>query len=154
MIMQFSQVLHVALGVVNAISPDRRAAMAEERLIHLAKNHGFAPAPGTRRDEIWEAAADVLSRVENLYHEGRLDEMLCNLPPHSPGADPLNLINRTASRVAVGIGRDNYRALASACIHALGRWVQIHPDVDIAHQPSTKLPWELALDRPLLDLDV
>ncbi|HEY0520487.1 MAG TPA: hypothetical protein VGC84_13415, partial [Ilumatobacteraceae bacterium] len=91
MSMQFSQVLHVALGVVNAVPTERRAALAEERLIYLASNHGFSPAPGTRRDEIWEAAADVLSRVDKLYHEGRLDEMLCGLPPHSPGVDPLNL---------------------------------------------------------------
>jgi hypothetical protein len=151
---QFSHVLQVALGVVNAVPLERRAAMAEERLIHLATAHGFAPAPGTRRDEIWEAAADVLVRVEKLYHEGRLDAMLCGLPASSAGAEPLNLIDRAASRVTVGIGRDNYRAMAAACVEALNAWVRANPGVDVDHQPPTKGPWELALDRPLLgDLD-
>jgi hypothetical protein len=155
MSVQFSQVLHVALGVVNAIPPERRAAIAEERLIFLATSLGFTPAPGVRRDQIWEAAADVLARVEKLYHDGRLDEMLCGLPPRSPGLEPLNLIDRAASRVTVGIGRDNYRALAAACVEALARWVHANPGVDVDHQPATKLRWELALDRPLLgDLEM
>jgi hypothetical protein len=154
MSMQFAQVLQMALGVVNAIPSERRAAIAEERLIHLAADHGFAPASATRRDEMWEAAADVLSRVEQLYHEGRLDAMLCGLPPSSSGMDPLKLIDRAASRVTVGIGRDNYRALASACVECLTRWVRAHPDIDVDHQPVTRTGWELALDRPLLgDLD-
>jgi hypothetical protein len=153
--MQFSQVLHVALGVANAIPSERRAALAEERLIFLATSHGFTPAPGARRDQIWEAAADVLARVEKLYHEGRLDEMLCGLPPRSPGVDPLNLIDRAATRVTVGIGRNNYRALAAACVEALTGWVHANPDVDVDHQPATKVRWELALDRPLLgDLEM
>ena len=151
MSMQFAQVLQVALGVVNAIPPERRAAMAEERLIHLATHHGFAPAPATRRGEIWEAASDVLSRVERLFYEGRLDEMLCGLPPSSPGVQPLNLIDRAASRVTVGIGRDNYRAMAVACVEALSRWVHANPEVDVDHEPSANTRWELALDRPLLD---
>lgn len=151
---QFSHVLQVALGVVNAVPLERRAAMAEERLIYLAASHGFAPAAGTRREEIWEAAADVVVRVEKLYHEGRLDAMLCGLPASSPGAEPLNLIDRAASRVTVGIGRDNYRAMAVACVEALNRWVRANPEVDVDHQPPANGPWELALDRPLLgDLD-
>ena len=154
MSVQFAQVLQAALGVVSAIPSERRAAMADECLIHLASTHGFAPAPATRRDEVWEAAADVLSRVEKLYHEGRLDAMLCGLPASSPGAEPLNLIDRSASRVTVGIGRDNYRAMVVACLEALSRWVRANPGVDIDHQPTTKVGWELALDRPLLgDLD-
>ena len=154
MSMQFDQVLHRALGVVNAIPPERRAAMAEERLIHLAANHGFAPAPATRRGELWEAAANVLSRVEKLFNEGRLDEMLCGLPPSSPGLEPLNLIDRAPSRVTVGVGRNNYRAMAAACVEALSRWAQVNPDVDVDQQPSTKTRWEFALDRPLLgDID-
>ena len=154
MSMPFAQVLQGALGVVSAIPPERRAAMAEERLIHLAAHHGFAPAASTRRGEIWEAAGDVLSRVEDLFHEGRLDEMLCGLPPSSPGVEPLNLIDRSASRVTVGIGRENYRAMAAACVEALSRWTQSNPHVEVDYQPSTKLRWELALDRPLLgDLD-
>lgn len=154
MSMQFDQVLQRALGVVNAIPPERRAAMAEERLIHLAANHGFAPAPTTRRGEIWEAAANILSRVEELFNEGRLDEMLCGLPPSSPALEPLNLIDRAPSRVTVGVGRDNYRAMASACVEALRRWVQVNADVDVDQQPSSKTRWEFALDRPLLgDID-
>ena len=154
MSMQFDQVHQRALGVVNAIPTERRAAMAEERLIHLAANHGFAPAPATRRVEIWEAAAYVLSRVEKLFNEGRLDEMLCGLPPSSPKLEPLNLIDRAPSRVTVGINRNNYRAMASACVETLSQWAQVNPDVDVDHQPPTKSRWEFALDRPLLgDID-
>ena len=128
--------------------------MAEECLIFLAMNHGLAPAPATRRDEMWEAAADVLGSVEKLYHEGRLDEMLCGLPPKTPAVDPLNLIDRLTSRNRFGIGRDNYRAMAKACLEALGHWARANPDVDIDQQPSTKLRWELGLNRALLsDLD-
>jgi hypothetical protein len=150
MSVQFSQVMQAALGVVNAVPSERRAAIAEERLIHLAAIHGFTAADATRRDELWEAAAEILARVENLYHEGRLDEMLCGLPPISPAVDPLNLVDRAASRVTVGIGRENYRALAAACVEALSRWAHANPDIDVDHQPSTKLRWELGLDRPLL----
>lgn len=154
MTMQFDQVLQRALGVVNAIPPERRAAMAEERLIYLAANHGFAPAPSIRKGELWEAAANVLSRVEKLFNEGRLDEMMCGLPPSSPGLEPLNLVDRAPSRVTVSVGRDNYRAMASACIEALGRWAQVNPDIDVDHPTSTKTRWEFALDRPLLgDID-
>jgi hypothetical protein len=154
MSVQFSHVMQSALGVVNAVPAERRAAIAEERLIYLAASHGFSPADGTRRDQLWEAAADILTRVEKLYHEGRLDEMLCGLPPVSPAVDPLNLIDRAASRVTVGIGRENYRALTAACVEALSLWAQANPDVEVDHQPSTKLRWELGLDRPLLtDLD-
>ena len=80
--------------------------------------------------------------------------MLCGLPPSSPGVEPLNLIDKAASRVTVGIGRDNYRAMAAACVEALSRWAHANPEVDVDYQPSTKMRWELALDRPLLgDLD-
>lgn len=151
MSMQFGQVLQAALGVVNTIPSERRAAMAEERLIYLAANHGFVAAPATGRHELWEAAADVLSRVEMLYHDGRLDAMLCELPASSPAFEPLNLIDHAASRVAGAIGRDNYRAMAAACVEALTRWVRANPQIDIDHQPPTKTPWGLALDRPLLD---
>ncbi|MEO7369509.1 MAG: hypothetical protein ABIZ69_01520 [Ilumatobacteraceae bacterium] len=154
MSMQFARVVQVALGVVNAVPVERRPAIAEERLLYLATNHGFAPAPAARRDELWEAASEVLNSVEKLYHEGRLDEMLCGLPPTSPALDPLNLIDRVASRVGVGIGRENYRALATACVEALRNWAQANPEIDVDQQPSTKLRWELGLGRTLLtDLD-
>jgi hypothetical protein len=151
MSMQIARVVQLALGVVNAVPPERRAAIAEERLIFLATSHGFAPAPATRRDEMWEAAAVILASVEKLYHEGRLDEVLCGLPPNSPAVDPLNLIDRLTSRVKVGIGRENYQALGRACLEALVHWAQANPDVDIDQQPSTKLRWELGLNRALLN---
>jgi hypothetical protein len=142
--------VQLALGVVNAVPAERRPALAEERLLFLAGEHGFAPAPTTRRDELWEAAAEVLVTVERLYSEGRLDELLCGLPPKSVAVDPLNLIDRVASRVSLHIGRDNYRALAKACVEAVGRWAQANPDIDINQNSSTKPRWELGLERALL----
>lgn len=120
--------------------------MAEERLLHLAGEHRFNRAPATRQDELWEAAGEVLASVEQLYGEARLDQLLCGLPPASPAADPLILIEKMASPTALEIGLSNYKALASTCLESLASWAQVNPNFgphDASDDPSAaRLSWE------------
>jgi hypothetical protein len=140
--------IELALGVVDAVPADRRADMAEERLLHLASEHSFARArSSSHKDVLWEAAAEVLLSVERLYYEGRLDMALCGLPPHSPAADPVALIEKIASKIAVDIGRNNYKLLASTCVEALVAWARANPILDAEDSGTSQLAWERGADR-------
>jgi hypothetical protein len=140
--------LQLALGVVDAVAVDRRADMAEERLLFLASKDRFN-RQATHQDVLWEAAAEVILGVERLYYEGRLDMTLCGLPAHSPDADPVVLLDRIASRIAIVIGRENYRLLASTCIEALVMWATSNPVLDIGDSTPTRLRWQRGADRHL-----
>ncbi len=96
---------------------------------------------------LWEAAAEVILNAERLYYEGRLDMTLCGMPPHNPDADPVVLMDRIASQIAIDIGRNNYKLLASTCIEALTRWAMANPVLDTDDPVSTKLRWERVADR-------
>jgi hypothetical protein len=137
--------LQLALGVVDAVPADRRADMAEERLLYLASEHRFARV--AHKDVLWEAAAEVLLNVERLYYEGRLDRSFCELPPHSPAEDPVALLEKLASPIALDIGRNNYRSLASTCIETFVTWARAHPLLDSDDSTTTRLRWERGADR-------
>ncbi|MEY2582737.1 MAG: hypothetical protein QOE09_2586 [Ilumatobacteraceae bacterium] len=138
--------LQLALGVVDAVPVDRRADLAEERLLSLASEHRFNRR-STHQDVLWEAAAEVILNLERLYYEGRLDMTLCGMPPQSPDADPVVLIDKIASQIAIDIGRNNYTLLASTCIEALATWAQANPILDVDDAAPTKLRWERGTDR-------
>jgi hypothetical protein len=140
--------LQLSLGVVDAIPADRRAHMAEERLLYLSSEHRFARV--AHKDVLWEAAAEVLLHVERLYYEGRLDRALCGLPPHSADADPVALLETIASPIALDIGRNNYRSLASTCIDKLVAWARANPILDAGETTATRLRWERGANRPSL----
>ena len=144
--MNITRMLQLALGVIDAVPADRRPAIAEERLLHLAGAHRFTRANSTRQDELLEAAAEVLASVEQLYREARLDQLLCGLPPVSPAADPLNLIKKMASQTALDIGLNNYKSLASVCLDSLANWAQAHPnfgpDAERDDPSAERLSWE------------
>ena len=133
--------LQLALGVVDAVPPERRAYMAEERLLYLATEHRFSRSRSTRQDVLWEAAAEVLLSVERLYYEGRLDMTLCGMPPHSPDADPVALVNKIASQIAIDIGRNNYTLLASTCVESLAAWARANPNLESDGSTPTRLLW-------------
>jgi hypothetical protein len=139
--------LQLALGVVDAVPVDRRADMAEERLLYLASEHQFN-RPVNYQDVLWEAAAEVILGVERLYCEGRLDMALCGMPSHNPGAEPVALLDRIASQIAIDIGRNNYTKLARTCVDALMAWAQSHPILDDDDDPQpTRLRWERRADQ-------
>jgi hypothetical protein len=123
--------------------------MAEERLLHLANEHRFARQP-TYQDVLWEAAAEVILNVERLYYEGRLDMALCGMPAHSPDAEPVILMDKIASKIAIDIGRNNYTLLAKACIDALVEWACANPVLDTDDSEPTRLRWERGTDRHTL----
>ena len=134
--------VQLALGVVDAIPPDRRARLAEERLVYLSSEHRFARRPETHSDVLNEAAAEIITSIERLYHEGRLDYTLCGLAVANRAADPITLIEKIASPLALDIGPNNYNALAQTCLKALVDWVQAHPNLDGDQSASTGLEWE------------
>jgi hypothetical protein len=144
--MHISRMLQLALGVVDAVPVDRRANLAEERLLYLAAEHRFTRHP-MRPDVLWEAAAEVISSVERLYNEGRLDMTLCGMPPHSRAADPVALINKIASQIAIDIGTNNYTLLATTCVEALAAWAQSNPVLDSADSTFSRLLWERGTNR-------
>ena len=123
--------------------------MAEERLLYLASEHRFARRRAARVDELSQAAAEVLAIVDRLYYEGRLDEMLCGLPPSSPAADPLVLIEKIASHLALDIGWNNYKALAFTTLDALGRWAQANPILNGDQPVTTRIGSEQRPNRTL-----
>jgi hypothetical protein len=133
--------LQLALGVVDAVPPERRAYMAEERLLYLATEHRFSRSRSTHQDVLCEAAAEVLLNVERLYYEGRLDMTLCGMPPHGPDADPVALINKIASQIAIDIGRNNYTLLASTCVESLAAWAKANPNLEPDASAATRLLW-------------
>jgi hypothetical protein len=141
--------LQLALGVVDAVPVDRRADMAEERLLHLANEHRFSRQP-TYQDVLWEAAAEVILNTERLYYEGRLDMTLCGMPPHNPDAEPVALMNKIASTIAIDIGHNNYTLLAKTCIDALVEWASANPVLDTDDAEPTRLRWERGTDRHAL----
>jgi hypothetical protein len=141
--------LQLALGVVDAVPVDRRADMAEERLLFLASEPRFNRL-AAHRDVLWEAAAEVILGVERLYHEGRLDMALCGLTAHKADAEPVALLQRIASNVAIDIGINNYTQLALTCVDALVAWAQSHPVLDADDPVSTRLRWERGNDRHTL----
>jgi hypothetical protein len=138
--------LQLALGVVDAVPVDRRADMAEERLLYLASEHQFN-RPVNHRDVLWEAAAEVILGVERLYYEGRLDMVLCAMPSLTPNADPVALLDRIASQIAIDIGPTNYSRLAKTCVDALVTWAQSHPVIDTDASLPARLRWERGTDR-------
>ena len=136
--------VQLALGVVDAVPPDRRAQLAEERLVYLSSEHRFGRRPETHSDVLNEAAAEIIASIERLYFEGRLDYTLCGLVVANRAADPITLIEKIASPIALDIGPNNYNALAQACLKALVDWVQAHPNLD-GDQSATAagLDWEV-----------
>ena len=134
--------VQLSLGVVDAIPADRRARLAEERLVYLSSEHRFARRPETHSDVLNEAAAEIIGSIERLYYEGRLDYTLCGLTVANRAADPITLIEKIASPIALDIGPNNYNALAQTCLKALVEWVQAHPNLDGDRSPTTGLDWE------------
>jgi hypothetical protein len=128
--MNFTRMTQLSLGVVDAVPFDRRPAMAEQRLMHLAEKQGFVKSPSTPRHELREPAAEVIAQLEKLYNEGLLDEALCDLPPSSAGAGPNVLISRRATPGFLDIGAENYMALAVAAVEALTNWARVNPVLD------------------------
>ena len=122
--------IQLALGVVDAVPPDRRARLAQERLLFLSSEHRFARRRATRLDVLAEAAAEVIANVDRLYYEGRLDYLLCGLAVADPASDPVTLLETIASPLALDIGPNNYRALVTTCLDALVGWAQAHPNLD------------------------
>jgi hypothetical protein len=141
-VVHISRIVQLSLGVVDAIPAERRARLAEERLVYLSSEHRFARRPETHSDVLNEAAAEIIASVERLYHEGRLDYTLCGLAVANRAADPIILIEKIASPIAVDIGPNNYSALTQTCIKALVDWVQAHPNLDGDQSATTGLEWE------------
>jgi hypothetical protein len=141
-VVHISRIVQLSLGVVDAIPADRRARLAEERLVYLSSEHRFARRPETHSDVLNEAAAEIIASVERLFHEGRLDYTLCGLAVANRAADPITLIEKIASPIALDIGPNNYNALAQTCLTALVDWVQAHPNLDGDQSATTGLDWE------------
>jgi hypothetical protein len=141
-VVHISRIVQLSLGVVDAVPADRRARLAEERLVHLSSEHRFARRSETHSDVLNEAAAEIIASIERLYHEGRLDYTLCGLAVANRAADPITLIEKIASPIAVDIGPNNYNALAQTCLKALVDWVQAHPNLDGDQSATTGLDWE------------
>jgi hypothetical protein len=123
--------------------------MAEERLLHLANEHRFSRQP-TYQDVLWQAAAEVILNTERLYYEGRLDMALCGMPQHNPDAEPVALMDKIASEIAIDIGGNNYTLLAKTCIDALVEWASAHPVLDDDESTPTRHRWERGTDRHTL----
>ena len=142
--------LQLALGVVDAVPADRRARLAEERLLFLAGDHRFTRPQSPDQDVLWEAAAEVILSVERLYYEGRLDMTLCGMPSHNPDAEPVVLLDKIASQIAIDIGRNNYTLLAKTCVDAFVVWARANPLLDKDDTISTRLRWEGDADKQSL----
>ena len=108
----------------------------------MAGEHRFTRPQPPDQDVLGEAAAEVILSVERLYYEGRLDMALCGMPPHSPDIEPVVLLDKIASQIAIDIGRNNYTLLAKTCVDAFVAWARANPLLDKDEVISTKLRWE------------
>jgi hypothetical protein len=145
-VVNISRMVQLALGVVDAVPAERRAHLAEERLVYMSSEHRFARRPETHSDVLSEAAAEIIGSIERLYYEGRLDYTLCGLAVANRAADPIALIEKIATPIALDIGPNNYNALAQTCLKALVDWVQAYPNLDGDQSSTAGLSWENRTD--------
>lgn len=151
-LVHITRMVQLSLGVVDAVPEERRAQMAEERLLLLSSEERFRRVQLTPHDELSEAAAEILVNIDRLYYEGRLDAMLCGLPTSNPAADPLKLLEKISSHLSVDIGVNNYSAMATTCLEAVAAWAQANPNLDGGDPAPPLLTWERHSDRAALDL--